>query len=130
MEANQIITLVVALLSGLATCIPLVYKLVQFVQQASKEKNWSALLGLVIKLMQEAEVKFTDGATRKEWVMAMVQTSAEYINYPVDLNALSTMIDELCNMTKTINYTDPEKLMEQLEIKLPETAAQSAEVAQ
>lgn len=130
MEANQIITLVGALLSGLVTCIPLVYKLVQFVQQASKEKNWSALLGLVIKLMQEAEVKFADGATRKEWVMAMVQTSAEYINYPVDLNALSTMIDELCNMTKTINYTDPEKLMEQLEIKMPETAAQSAEVAQ
>lgn len=130
MEANQIITLVVALLSGLATCIPLVYKLVQFVQQASKEKNWSALLGLVIKLMQEAEIKFADGATRKEWVMAMVQTSAEYINYPVDLNALSTMIDELCNMTKTINYTDPEKLMNQLEIKMPETAAQSAEVAQ
>ena len=35
-----------------------------------------------------------DGATRKEWVMVMVQTSAEYINYPVDTSALSTMEED------------------------------------
>ena len=53
--------------------------------------------------MEEAEQKFADGATRKEWVMAMVQTSAEYINYPVDTEALSKMIDSLCDMTKIVN---------------------------
>lgn len=104
MNAEQIISLIVALLSGLATCIPLAYKLVQYVQKAAQEKNWNALLGLVIDLMEQAEKKFTDGATRKEWVMAMVQTSAEYINYPVDSVALGKLIDTLCDMSKIVNY--------------------------
>lgn len=104
MNTEQIISLIVALLSGLATCIPLAYKLVQYVQKAAQEKNWNALLGLVIDLMEQAEKKFTDGATRKEWVMAMVQTSAEYINYPVDGVALGKLIDTLCDMSKIVNY--------------------------
>ena len=104
MNTEQIISLVVALLSGLATCIPLAYKLVQYVKKATQEKNWNALLGLVINLMEQAEKKFTDGATRKEWVMAMVQTSAEYINYPIDNVALGKLIDTLCDMSKIVNY--------------------------
>ena len=104
MNTEQIISLIVALLSGLATCIPLAYKLVQYVQKAAQEKNWNALLGLVIDLMEQAEKKFTDGATRKEWVMAMVQTSAEYINYPIDNVALGKLIDTLCDMSKIVNY--------------------------
>ena len=104
MNTEQIVSLVVALLSGLATCIPLAYKLVQYVKKATQEKNWNALLGLVINLMEQAEKKFTDGATRKEWVMAMVQTSAEYINYPIDNVALGKLIDTLCDMSKIVNY--------------------------
>lgn len=104
MNTEQIISLIVALLSGLATCIPLAYKLVQYVKKATQEKNWNALLGLVINLMEQAEKKFTDGATRKEWVMAMVQTSAEYINYPIDNVALGKLIDTLCDMSKIVNY--------------------------
>ena len=104
MNTEQIIPLIVALLSGLATCIPLAYKLVQYVKKATQEKNWNALLGLVINLMEQAEKKFTDGATRKEWVMAMVQTSAEYINYPIDNVALGKLIDTLCDMSKIVNY--------------------------
>ena len=97
------VDLIVAVLAGLATAIPLAVKLVQYVQQAAKERNWSALLNLVIDLMEEAEKKFDDGATRKDWVMAMVKTSAEYINYPVDTEALSAMIDALCDMSKVVN---------------------------
>ena len=74
MNAEQIISVVVAILTGLSACIPLAYKLIQYVKKATQEKNWAALLGLVISLMEEAETKFTDGATRKELVMAMVQT--------------------------------------------------------
>ena len=103
MNTDQIVNLVVAVLTGLAACIPMAVKLVQYVQQATQEKNWGALLGLVVDLMEEAEVKFADGATRKEWVMAMVQTSAEYINYPLDTEALSELIDALCDMTKVVN---------------------------
>ena len=104
MNTEQIVSLIVALLSGLATCIPLAYKLVQYVKKATQEKNWNALLGLVINLMEQAEKKFTDGATRKEWVMAMVQTSAEYINYPIDNVVLGKLIDTLCDMSKIVNY--------------------------
>lgn len=103
MNADQIVNLVVAVLTGLAACIPLAVKLVQYVQKATQEKNWGTLLGLVVDLMEEAEIKFADGATRKEWVMAMVQTSAEYINYPLDTEALSELIDALCDMTKVVN---------------------------
>ena len=76
---EQAVSLIVAILTGLCTCIPLAVKLVQYVRKATQEKNWSALLGLVVDLMEEAETKFADGATRKEWVMAMVQTSATRI---------------------------------------------------
>ena len=103
MSIEQIVSIIVAVLSGLAACIPLAVKLVQYVKKATQEKNWSALLGLLARLMQEAETKFSDGATRKEWVMAMVQTSAEYINYPIETAALSELIDGLVDMTKVIN---------------------------
>lgn len=103
MSTEQIVSLIVAILSGLAACIPLAIKLVQYVQKAAQEKNWAALLGLLVDLMEQAEQKFNDGATRKEWVMAMVQTSAEYINYPIDTEALSQLIDSLVDMTNVIN---------------------------
>ena len=104
MSAEQIINVIVAVLAGLATCIPLMLKLVQYVKKATQEKNWGGLLDLVMELMEQAEKKFADGATRKEWVMAMVQTSAEYINYPVDSVALGKLIDTLCDMSKIVNY--------------------------
>ena len=109
---DHIVSIIVAILTGLATCIPLAVKLYQSVKEAIQEKNWPHLLGLVVDLMEEAEEKFTDGATRKEWVMAMVQTSAEYINYPVDTQALSDMIDALCDMTKIVNPPAVEELAE------------------
>ena len=110
---HNIITIVVAILAGLAGCIPLVAKLVEYIRAAVQEKNWGNLLGLIIELMEEAESKFNDGATRKEWVMAMVQSSAEYINYTIDTESISTLIDTLCNMTKVVNApTDEAKEVE------------------
>lgn len=125
MTTEQIVSLVVALLTGLAAAIPLALKLAQYVKQAVQEKNWGALLGLVVDLMEEAELKFDDGATRKDWVLAMVQTSAEYINYPVDVEALSVMIDRLCDMTKVVNYQEIPMLepeQEEEEVKVGGTA--------
>ena len=100
---EQIIPYIATIITGIGACITLVINLVKYVKKATQEKNWSALLGLVVKLMEEAETKFNDGATRKEWVMAMTQTSAEFINYPIDSAALSSMIDALCEMTNIIN---------------------------
>ena len=99
----EYLDIILSIVAGLAAAIPLVIKLVQYVQKAIKEKNWGQLLDLVMSLMEEAEQKFTDGATRKEWVMAMVATSAESINYDVDIAAISELIDSLCDLSKVVN---------------------------
>lgn len=99
----DLIQLLVSVLAGLVTAIPLAVKLVEYVQKAVKEKNWNSLLKLTMDLMSEAEKKFSDGATRKEWVLAMIQTSADSINYDIDLEVISKLIDELCNMGKAVN---------------------------
>lgn len=126
MNTEQIVSLIVAVLTGLATAIPLVIKLVQYVQKATQEKNWGNLLGLLIELMEQAEQMFDTGATRKEWVMAMAQTSAEYIAYPLDTAALSTLIDELVAMTKNVNA--PLTVETVTETVLPPEAAQATGV--
>lgn len=99
----------VSILSGLTIAIPLVIKLVEYVQKAVKEKNWSNLLELVMNLMSEAEGKFEDGATKKEWVLAMVKSSAESINYDIDIEAVGKLIDSLCDMSKVVNADNKSK---------------------
>lgn len=94
---------VVAVLAGLASVIPLVIQLIKYVKQAVKEKNWAQVMNKVIDLMEVAETKFKEGAERKEWVMAMLKASADSINYDIDYDAVSKMIDTLCDMSKIIN---------------------------
>ncbi len=94
---------VIAILAGVATAIPLIINLVKYIRAAVEEKNWNKLLDLVMDLMSEAETKFEDGATRKEWVMGMVQASANSIHYEIDVESLSNLIDALCAMSKQVN---------------------------
>lgn len=107
MEANmEHIDLLVQVLAGLAAVIPLVVELVKYVQKATKEKNWNAILKLTIDYMKTAETMFEDGASRKEWVLAMVQSSAVSINYDLDEEALakiSELIDSICAAADVIN---------------------------
>ena len=100
---NNVVTIIVSILSGLAACIPLVIQLVKYVKRSVEEKNWNQLLKLVTNLMEEAEKKFATGAERKEWVLAMVKASADTINYPIDLEEVSKLIDSLCDMSKIVN---------------------------
>ena len=104
----EYLDIILSIVAGLAAAIPLVIKLVQYVTAAVKEKNWNKLLDLVMSLMEEAEIKFADGATRKEWVMAMVQASAESINCDIDMSAISELIDSLCDLTKKVNAPEEE----------------------
>lgn len=39
----------------------------------------------------------------------MVKASADYINYPVDEDTLSKMIDSLCDMSKVVNGSSGDK---------------------
>mgnify|MGYP003430598984 CR=1 FL=1 len=102
--------IVVEILSGLIIMIPLVVKLVEYVKVAAMEKNWNDLLKLVMNLMKEAEGKFDNGVDRKSWVMMAIKASADTINYPIDMNQVSELIDSLCAMTKVVN---PPKMDEQ-----------------
>lgn len=99
----QWVNYIVAILSGLATAIPLVVKLVEYVRKCAKEKNWTKLLELVMNLMTQAEAKFDNGEERKEWVLMMVKASADTIDYAIDLDVVGEMIDGLCSMSKTVN---------------------------
>ena len=53
----EYLDIILSIIAGLGAAIPLVIKLVQYVQAAVKEKNWSKLLELVINLIEEAENK-------------------------------------------------------------------------
>lgn len=97
------VKVVADILAGLAVIIPLLMTLVKYVKQAAKEKNWNALLKMVMNLMEQAEGKFEDGVDRKQWVMAMVKASADTINYDYDADAIGALIDSLCQMAKVVN---------------------------
>ena len=95
--------LIVSVLAGLATAIPLAIKLVEYVQKAVKEKNWGKVLDMVMKYMATAEEKFDNGADRKEWVLAMVKASADTVDYDINMEEISKLIDDLCKMSKKVN---------------------------
>ena len=100
------VDIVVSIMSGIAVCIPLVVQLVNVVRASVKEKNWSQIVAIVLDLMKEAETLFADGATKKAYVMASVESAAKSINYNYDEVAkqkVSDMIDAICATAKIVN---------------------------
>ena len=88
---------------GLTVITPLVVKLVQTVSTSVREKNWTVLVELVTNLMKEAEGKFTEGSERKDWVLVMVKASADTINFNIDMDQVSKLIDNFAAMSKVVN---------------------------
>lgn len=107
--------IVIEILSGLIIMIPLVVKLVEYVKAAAMEKNWEALLKLIMNLMKEAEGKFDNGVARKEWVLMAVKASADTINYHIDMGKVSELIDKLCEMTNVVNAPKVEDAVDAVE---------------
>ena len=100
------VEIVVSIMRGLAVCIPMDVKLVNVVSTYVKEKNWSQIVAIVLDLMKEAETLFSDGATKKAYVMASVESAAKSINYNDDYVAkqkVSDMIDAICATAKVVN---------------------------
>lgn len=104
----EILELVIEILAGLLVVIPLVAKLIEYVKKSTLEKNWNNLIRLLLNLMATAEEKFDNGADRKQWVIAMVQASANTINYPISEQELGKLIDNLVELTKKVNVKIPE----------------------
>lgn len=97
------VEIIVSILTGLAAAIPLVLELAKYIKKSIQEKNWNELLNLVMKLMQEAEAKFDNSKDRKEWCLMMIKASADTINYEINLEQISALIDSLCAMSKVVN---------------------------
>lgn len=104
----EILDLIIEILAGLLVVIPLVLKLIEYVKKSTLEKNWNNLIRLLLNLMATAEEKFDNGADRKQWVIAMVQASANTINYPISEQELGKLIDNLVELTKKVNVKNPE----------------------
>ena len=106
------VDIVVSIMSGLAVCIPLVVKLVNVVSTYVKEKNYSHIVAIVLDLMKDAETLFSDGATKKAYVTASVESAAKSINYNYDEVAKQTvsgMIDAICETAKIVNAEGAEE---------------------
>ena len=95
--------LIVAILTGLATAIPLTIQLVKWVKAAIQEKQWSKILGLVLNLMTEAERAYATGAERKEFVINSIKSIKDTLNYQIDIEQISKVIDEIVAASKIIN---------------------------
>jgi len=100
---NFWIQAIISILSGIAILVPLMVKLVDYVKKSTKEKNWNQMLKLVMNLMAEAEDKFDKGADKKEWVMGELKAMANTLNYDIDWDVVSDMIDKICDVSKEIN---------------------------
>lgn len=100
------IEFLVAILSGLVVCIPLVANLVQIVREMVMEKNWNALLKMVMQYMVDAEGMYDVGVNRKAFVMANLEAMAKACNYDLtdeSREKVSDMIDAMCDMAHIVN---------------------------
>ena len=98
-----ILEFLAAIVAGVATAIPLIIKLIKYVEELRRSRNWGKLLGVVLNLMEDAEVLISKGADKKAWVMAGVENLANEIDYDIDEAQLSELIDQLCEMSKKIH---------------------------
>lgn len=103
------VNVIVSILSGLAVVIPLVVELVKWVKKAVQEKNWSKLITLVMTFMADAEKMFSTGEERKNYVLMAIKASADTIDYEIDMDQVSKLIDELAAMSKIVNAPVEEK---------------------
>ena len=107
-NVNVWIEIIIAVLTGLATCIPLVIKLVQVIKDSVKAKNWAPLMQLVLRLMTEAEENYSTGAEKKAYVIDSNNALKGSLNYDVDMDAVDAMIDAIIIATKKINVKTEE----------------------
>ena len=95
--------LIIAILSGIAACIPLVIKLIDMVQKAQKEKNWQIVVQMVLSMMKEAEQNYTDGADKKSYVISSIKAMERTLQYDIDEQAIGELVDAIIDATKRIN---------------------------
>lgn len=99
----DVLNIILSIVTGIATCIPIAIQLVKYIKEATKEKNWGKLVVIVSNFIAEAEILFPDGASKKDYVINSVFNIAKTIDYPVDKEMLGELIDNLVALSKKVN---------------------------
>lgn len=104
---TETLNLILSILKDFIAVVPFavafVVALVQSVKKAQAEKNWRPLMQIAFGLISTAEEMFDKGADRKEWVMDMMRSAASEVNFNLDDESLSLLIDNLVELTKKVN---------------------------
>ena len=100
---SEIIRLITEIAILLGILIPMVIAFVKTIKKAIKEKNWTKLLDLAMALMERAEKEFENGTDKKSFVMQMLKTSLDEINYEISDEELSDLIDSMVALTNKVN---------------------------
>ena len=94
---------IAGILVGLVVLIPFGVKIFDWFKKIIIEKKWSELIIVVIKLIAEAEMAYSDGVSRKQYVMQMAESTAAAIGYDVNMDEISKFIDNVVAMAKLVN---------------------------
>ena len=92
-----------SILVGIAVLIPLIVALVKYVTKAAQDKNWNIIVKMFLDLMVQAEKDYSTGAERKEFVMNQLRVMATTVDFEIDWDKVSDLIDALCDMAHEVN---------------------------
>lgn len=91
------------ILVGLAVLIPMMIALIKYVNKAAEDKNWNIIVKMVLDLMVQAEQDYSTGAERKEFVMNQLKVMAKTVDFEIDWDKVSDLIEALCDMAHEVN---------------------------
>ena len=98
-----IVKYVPQILVGIAVLIPLIVALIKYVTKAAEDKNWNIVVKMVLDLMVQAEKDYSTGAEKKEFVMNQLKVLAGTVDFEIDWDKVSDLIDALCDMAHEVN---------------------------
>ena len=99
----DIIKYIPQILIGLAAIIPLIIALIKYVDKATESKNWNIVVKMILDLMVQAEQDYSTGIEKKTFVMNQVEVLAKTVNFEIDMDKVSDLIDALCDMAHEVN---------------------------
>jgi len=103
-ESIQLIQVILSLAGSLAAAIPLAIILVRKIMALAEAKKWPELVTYLLSLMEKAEKAYETGVERKSAVLntysiTHLEATEEH------LKTISSLIDTICESSKTINAT-------------------------
>jgi len=95
------------IVSGIIFIIYLMIKFIKLLITIKKNKQLKKeqlVDNKVLLFIQEAETLFENGLIKKEFVLESINEYLKDNNIKIDLNTIESKIEEIINLSKTINY--------------------------